>query len=126
MFGSLELVILAEKKLQNLPISLEKLQNILPTWLIKDHHPDIIVLGCTHFQFLTKELYHILPRGIQILDSSVAVARQINLLLRHRPLQKIIKSTNTAFCIDFTNNYEQKFLVLQRYGFKILEPLLLK
>ncbi|WWP01439.1 MAG: glutamate racemase [Candidatus Dasytiphilus stammeri] len=126
MLGSLELVILAENKLQKLPISMEKLQNILQTWLIKDHHPDIIILGCTHFQFLTEELYQIFPSGIQILDSSVAVARQINLLLRELPLKKNIKSPNIAFCIDFPNNYEQKFLVLQRYGFKILEPLLLK
>ncbi|WWO97650.1 MAG: glutamate racemase [Candidatus Dasytiphilus stammeri] len=126
MFGSLELVTLAENKLQNIPISIDKLQNILKTWLIKDQHPDIIVLGCTHFQFLTEELYQIFPRVIKILDSSVAVARQIDLLLKHIPLQKIIKGTNTAFCIDFTNNSQQKFLVLQRYGFKILEPLLLK
>lgn len=125
MLGSLELVKLAEMKLQNIPISMEIIKNILQPWLIKDHPPDIVVLGCTHFTFLTEELSQILPIEIQILDSSAAVARQINLVLRHITSKQILKGTNTAFCIDFTNNSEQKFSVLQRYGFKILEPLFL-
>lgn len=124
MLGSLELVKLAEMKLQNIPISMDKLKNILQPWLIKDHTPDIVVLGCTHFPFLTQELSQILPREIKILNSSAAVARQTNWLLRQIPSKQFLKSPNTAFCIDFTNNSEQKFSVLQRYGFKRFEPLL--
>ena len=46
---------------------------------------DVIVLGCTHFPFLTEEIVKIAPKGTTIINPAPAVARQA---------QKIVASTD--------------------------------
>jgi len=42
---------------------------------------DTIVLGCTHFPFLSALIHELVPRPITLLDSGQAVARQVNRVL---------------------------------------------
>ena len=42
---------------------------------------DCLVLGCTHYPYLLPALHKILPKGIQVIDSGYAVARQTNVIL---------------------------------------------
>lgn len=52
-----------------------------------DEGIDHLVLGCTHYPFLSPSLQHILPQGIKILDCGLPVARQVqNILSLHNIL----------------------------------------
>tara|TARA_B110000908_G_scaffold159971_1_gene202730 strand:- start:825 stop:1097 length:273 start_codon:yes stop_codon:yes gene_type:complete len=42
---------------------------------------DFLVLGCTHYHFLTPILKELLPNNVNIIDSAEAVARQTKSIL---------------------------------------------
>ena len=73
------LVSLVEKGKANSEITKKQLREILSPMLEKpiDH----LVLGCTHYPFLTQTLKKILPKNVTIVDCSTAVAKQTNRLL---------------------------------------------
>jgi glutamate racemase len=48
---------------------------------VKAFSPQVIVLGCTHFVFLKEFLQKQLGDGVHFVDSSEAVAKQIDRLL---------------------------------------------
>ncbi len=47
----------------------------------KDKKVDVIALGCTHFPFLRSSIKNILGENIILLDSSLAIARQVRRVL---------------------------------------------
>jgi glutamate racemase len=77
--GSSELVLLAEKKLQNKPISLALLTEITQPFRSDKNQrsPDTMVLACTHFPLLKNELMSVLPNITHWIDSGDAIARRI-------------------------------------------------
>lgn len=66
------------------------------TQLLKQHlHPllalnmDALVLGCTHYPYLTEQIRNIVGNSIQIIDSGKAVAKQTKAILeKHRLLEQ--------------------------------------
>ena len=60
---------------------------------------DCLVLGCTHYHFLTPILKELLPSHVKIIDSGEAVARQTKAVLkRHRLLNnKTVEGTNMVY-----------------------------
>jgi glutamate racemase len=46
-----------------------------------DHNIDQLVLGCTHYPFLTQQIREITGEGVQIVDSGEAIARQTRVIL---------------------------------------------
>lgn len=46
-----------------------------------DKNIDHLVLGCTHYPFLTDQIKEIVGKKITILDSGVAIARQTKVIL---------------------------------------------
>ena len=63
---------------------------------------DTLVLGCTHYNYLTPLLLELFPFPIQIIDTSQAVAKQVkkilvdNALLCHKTDRKILLETSGA------------------------------
>ena len=53
---------------------------------------DTLVLGCTHYPFLTPSLKKVLPESVEILDNSKAVAQQIEKVLKKEELLSLVKS----------------------------------
>ena len=51
-----------------------------------DANIDCLVLGCTHYHFLTPILEQLLPRNVKIIDSGKAVARQTKSILENLSL----------------------------------------
>ncbi len=49
---------------------------------------DTLVLGCTHYPFLTQAIQEITGEGMQIIDTGLAVARQLNRRLAAADLHK--------------------------------------
>lgn len=48
---------------------------------------DTLALGCTHFPFLRKEMQEVLGKGVHILDSGEAIARQVKHVLRQEGIE---------------------------------------
>lgn len=83
--GSNELVLQAEALLAGVDVSVAVIEPILRPFLSSDNTPcvDTIVLGCTHFPFLRKQLQSVLP-GVFWVDSGEAVAKRVHILLREQ------------------------------------------
>jgi glutamate racemase len=64
-----------------------------------DANIDYLVLGCTHYPYLIPILLDLLPKGVKIIDSGEAVARQTKAILKKHNLlsTKHTKSKNTFF-----------------------------
>jgi len=54
---------------------------------------DYLVLGCTHYPFLTSEIKKIVGEKVKILDSGEAIARQTKVILEQENLLNITNST---------------------------------
>ncbi|MEZ9594460.1 glutamate racemase [Shewanella sp. 10N.261.52.F9] len=79
LFGSSELVMLAEAKLAGEEIDLVNLAKQLKP--IQLTNLDTLVLGCTHFPIVAKEIQQVLGQGVTLLDSGKAVAQRVCFLL---------------------------------------------
>ena len=74
-----------------------------------DTNIDYLVLGCTHYPYLIPILLDLLPKGVKIIDSGEAVARQTKAVLeKHNLLStKHTKSKNTFFTNGNLNVMQQ-------------------
>jgi glutamate racemase len=87
LIGSAHLVELAERKVRGLPFDLETIEHEVAE--IKRHpNVDTLVLGCTHFPLLKKELTAVLGESVAFLDSGEAVTRQVLRLLEKVQLER--------------------------------------
>ena len=87
LLGSSELVELSEQKLHQGNISSERLTDIIKPWLSQECFIDTIVLACTHFPLLKKELNHVFMqhnKNIQWVDSAASIAKRVSFLLAER------------------------------------------
>ncbi|RLM26654.1 glutamate racemase [Brenneria alni] len=121
--GSSELVELAEAKLQGETIAIEDLQKILRPWLRLPEPPDTVVLGCTHFPLLARELHLALPEGTRLVDSGAAIARRTAWLVANFERAPVSTEKNLVYCLTITPKVAMLWPVLQRYGFLSLEKL---
>ncbi len=104
--GSSELVKMAEDKLQGKSVCYDKLNNILLPFLQETIIPDYIVLGCTHFSWLKKELSSCFSHyAVSLIDSVEAVASHVksrlsdSSLQQHKGYDKILSYNHSqTFC----------------------------
>lgn len=97
----------------NDPYNLKKeLENLLPP-LVKES-PDVVVLGCTHYPWIKKEIAAFFAPGTLILDTSAAVAHQVE----NRLLTKTHRAGRGALFFVTTRNAEQMQKQLAILGFK--------
>lgn len=78
--GLSELAELVEKKLAGELIDFKSIEPELNKWRHLDKTPDVIVLGCTHYPFIKKELQHYFPNSL-LIDSGEAIAKRVIFLL---------------------------------------------
>lgn len=86
--GSAELVTLAEQFLRGGAVPSETLRRILKP-LFDKQQLDTIVLACTHFPLIKKQLINAAPRPINWVDSGDAIARRVSSLLEHKLFAKL-------------------------------------
>lgn len=79
LFGSSELVMLAEQKVAGGTIDQHALTRLLQP--VRQTALDVLVLGCTHFPMLKAEISQCLGSSVTLLDSGKAVARRVASLL---------------------------------------------
>lgn len=82
LFGSSELVMMAEQKIATGHLDISKLEQILAPVIAAK--VDVLVLGCTHFPMIKAELQQVLGEGTTLLDSGTAIAKRVVALLDNR------------------------------------------
>ncbi|MDC7227153.1 MAG: glutamate racemase [Spirochaetales bacterium] len=85
----------------------------------KDNEVDIVVLGCTHFLFLEKELQEELGGNVMIIDSRDGVGRQIMRVLEDKDL-KSGRKTDDKFILTGNKESNEKIRnytwISEKYG----------
>ncbi|MGY0219623.1 glutamate racemase [Endozoicomonadaceae bacterium StTr2] len=119
LVGSSELVHLAEDHLQGKVVAPDALEQVIAPFVDnfeKDNGPDTIILGCTHFPLLSKELAAVAPQHIQWVDSGDAIARRVSSLISQPET-----NTEPQHKAVFTGDIPVNGLVdyLQRQGFEL-------
>ena len=88
LMGSSDLVAIAEKKLHQGQLDADELELIVQDWLKPECMIDTIVLACTHFPLLTKELDRIFKahdKHIHWVDSATGIANRVGFLSSKLP-----------------------------------------
>lgn len=132
LMESSKLVKLAESKICGDKILKSEFQNILDPWLKLETIPDTIVLGCTHFSLLKKELKSVLPINTYLIDSGYDVGNYIRNMSKKYSRTKIIYNDyacfkkNIAFCttLNAPNIEKLRSVLLLQYDFFCVETLL--
>ncbi|CAM3842302.1 glutamate racemase [Xenorhabdus thuongxuanensis] len=121
--GSAELVELAERKLHGKNVPLKELEKILKPWLRMKEPPDTVILGCTHFPLIAKEIAQVLPDGTRLIDSGAAIARRAAWLIKNRDDLFLTTADNLAYCTKIDSANEDLRPILRELGFLTLEKL---
>lgn len=102
LLGSSELVDMAEDKLRNIPVNMERLANVLQP--LKER-VDVVVLGCTHFPLLREEIQLAMGDKVTLVDSGKAIAKRVATLLGNQHNRETkAKRANQIFCSATPNN----------------------
>lgn len=90
-------------------IDSEEIKNLLKEYLsaMVQQNIDYLVLGCTHYPFLTDLIKTMLPDHIQIIDSGIAVAKHGKLILEKSGL---LNSQKTVGIKEFYINADETVL----------------
>ena len=102
LFGSSELVLLAERKAAGKDILQEDISKLLHP--IKASALDTLVLGCTHFPILKAEIQEYLGCEVLLLDSGKAVAARVSSLIEENVKPK---ATNKEMIALYTKEIEE-------------------
>ncbi len=98
---SLDLVKISENKIKYGIINIDKIKYIFLDWLNLNTKPDVIILGCTHFSFLKKEIKSLFKNKIIFIDFNKKIKKKIIKILT---FNKKIKQQRRIFC--YTKKYK--------------------
>lgn len=80
------------------------MKKILNEFIVKD--ADVIALGCSHFPFLKEQMQKILGRSILVIDSGVAIARQVRRVLTNN---KTLSPSSSSSDVFYTTGNVKEF-----------------
>lgn len=120
--GSTKLVEIAEAKLHGYSVDLLALQAEVKDW-IGNANLDTVILGCTHFPLLRKEIQFCLPQVKYFVDSGAAIAKRVQNLLQGLNIGSKIEINNQMFCTQPFENQEKFQKMLKLWGFDSLRLL---
>lgn len=95
-----------------------KIKSILEKSLshINDLGIDTIVLGCTHYPLIKKQIKQILGSGITIIDSHKAIAKRVHNVLKLDNSQSISKTVETYFTTGNPDEFSKIASKLLKYN----------
>lgn len=124
--GSSELVALAEQKLTVGAINMDQIATIIEPF-VNDKSIDTLVLACTHFPLLSKEIesiFEINSRDVLLVHSGAGIAKRVSTILTsgEHLLGAVDERVATAI---FTQKLDQPLLfeTLDKMGFSSIEVL---
>ena len=93
------------------------LENIL--WEVKNDNFKTVVLGCTHFLLLEKELNKVLGSSVSIVDSREGVTNQLVRILKANNLMSKVKAGNDKFYVTGKTPVEKRYVLFaEMFGLK--------
>ena len=114
--GSSQLVALAEDKLAGRPVDLLAIKKEIAP-IFEAGPVDSIVLACTHFPLLKKELSAAAPQGVKFIDSGEAIARRVKTVLAQiKIFEQVRRGPDTALLIGPDAEPARKS-AFQKFGF---------
>lgn len=85
-------------------------QTIINDYLSRNHLEEIeaLILGCTHYPLIKKEVESFYKRQVEVIDSSHIVAMEVKRLLESKQLlaDEKISEHNEFFVSDYTSSFE--------------------
>ncbi|MCA0932803.1 glutamate racemase [Lutimonas saemankumensis] len=102
----------------------EEMTNLLKKHIkpMMDKNIDHLVLGCTHYPFLTDQIEEIVGSGVIILDSGEAIARQTKVILEQEDMLNLDHGKiNRIFYTNKDPQVMQKILDEFNEGFKAVK-----
>lgn len=94
-----------EEGLINSPISKATVSNYMTNK--KLHDIDSIILGCTHYPLIEKEITDFFEERVQVIDSPFIVAHALKDILIKNDLQSEEKAEYSFYVSDFTKNFQK-------------------
>ncbi len=121
--GDGTLAVTAERRMsgENIDVDRPGIREILrPLWDTPDGIiPDTVVLGCTHYPFLSDIFSEILPDAT-IIDSGEAVGRRIRTVIKNLPEREVENISHQAFYTGILHNPDTRKKMFSRFGFEDL------
>lgn len=114
--GSTILPEIAEQKIRGHSVDLLLLKNELRAWQ-RINDLDTVILGCTHFPLIKKEIQMCLPQVKNFLDPGYAIAKRVKSLLENIKVRSKNEKNNRIFYTQHFNFEQQFHQVLNRWGF---------
>ncbi|KIE64210.1 glutamate racemase [Candidatus Riesia pediculischaeffi] len=122
---SSEIVELAEKKIRGVTVSKNRIQSILIG--LSDHkNPDTIILGCTHFSFISSEIKEAFPSCIHLIDSKRSIYNGLLNFVYKQQKNKIFygKSKNLVLCTGFDYKIKKLYDLFITIGFSDIQRII--
>ncbi len=118
-----ELVFQAELKIKKKKINIKKIKNILKKE-IKIKNLDTIIIGCTHYNFIIKEIKKIIKKKIYFIDCTYKIKKKINFFLKkkHIKRKKNIKKIFLYSKKEKNNKYFKK-KIKKKFKFSIYQKI---
>lgn len=114
LIGSSKMVQLAEAKALGGYIDRQLVSEILEPF--HKFQVDTVVLACTHFPFLRKELAESLPTNVKLIDSAKGISRQVGRILSQLTHKNQVTTCKTKLLSTDDNVSSQKLqLALQSF-----------
>ncbi|RUT73215.1 glutamate racemase [Ancylomarina longa] len=87
------------------------IQENIESLLSKDTKIDTVILACTHYPLLEKEIQKHLPKGVRLISQGEIVAKSLHDYLNRHPEMETICSKNGErqfFTTEFVDSFEEK------------------
>ena len=123
IIGSSELVKITEKKMSGKLCCMKEIKKILEPWLYLNNIPDTILLGCTHFYWIKKELKLILPNNTILINSGNLIPYYISQFITNKKHKQIKK--NKVLCSQINDKVHLLSFFFKKNGFNPPEKLIL-
>lgn len=107
--GSAKLVELAERKIRDGIVDLDAIESELNPFR-EDPQMDVLVLACTHFPLLEKEIKLVLGPRIKIISSGEAVANRIKTIIEQKFATPLDQKSNITYIETNPQSNTEKIL----------------
>ena len=138
LLGTTELVYLAESKMHGMQVEVSDVKKVIQGFFDRGEAPDVIVMGCTHFPFLKKEIELAIGTEpeVKLIDSGEAIGKRVKTLLDDEQLYLINETKATdgmmniykednlksyAFYTGVLQDYQRELATFKSFGFESLE-----
>ncbi len=121
--GSPSLATIAEKRLSTGTTDVEGIEKaVRPIMDLKGgDRPDVVVLGCTHYPFISDVLERLMP-DIRFIDTGEAIGRRVSSVLEKAGSASWHERTgDRAFYTGILDDLQGRLRMVRSFGFKSLE-----